>query len=416
MVTERYAHMEIENVHVSGFKAIDELEFEPGQITLVTGPNNSGKTSLLEAIRLGINPRAIGEHGEYPAKLIRTGETEASIHLMKRGTGGLKVVLSVPDEERCVNEVVAHLQQTVATPKRLATLIPRFEEDSESLSASELARAFNQSIQSSFSDHREEAVRIAKQRVVKIESTKGDFVHVTTNGIGSAMSDELKQTIQSGMSADLGIDLTEIDIGRLIDGPLNVTVSKSEISPKITVELLREANAAAGVQTDRSNGSAVRLSEIRDLLNRSRDGDQIDSLSFDQIVFDGEDGKYQIPYNFTGDGFQRMVELLWRLFDTEELPDVLLLEEPETHMHPEYVRQLVRQLTDFVRREDIQLFTTTHDIDLIRSFFDAVPPEQQEFLKENFRLLQMDPELPEIYDYEEAREVAMEMHIDLRGR
>mgnify|MGYP007091113051 FL=1 len=68
-----------------------------------------------------------------------------------------------------------------------------------------------------------------------------------------------------------------------------------------------------------------------------------------------------------------------------------------------------------VRDRGVQVFLTTHDIDTIRSFFDFVEPSQKAFLREEFRLLQMDQTLPESYDYDEAESLSKELQTDLRG-
>ena len=47
---------ELEHVEIEGFKGLEHVEFEPTDINLVTGRNNTGKTSFLEAIDLLYNP------------------------------------------------------------------------------------------------------------------------------------------------------------------------------------------------------------------------------------------------------------------------------------------------------------------------------------------------------------------------
>jgi AAA15 family ATPase/GTPase len=131
------------------------------------------------------------------------------------------------------------------------------------------------------------------------------------------------------------------------------------------------------------------------------------------MVFEEDGEKYQVPYEFMGDGFKTLLGLLWELSGEDD--DVLLLEEPENHMHPNYVHQFVHWLVDVAEDTGTQLFLTTHDIDFVRSFFDFVEPSQKAFLSEEFRLLKMDRTLPEVYDYDEAEELSKDLQVDLRG-
>ena len=54
--------MNINHFHVSGFKAVDELEVESKNTNLITVRNNSGKTSLPESINISSNPTHIAEY------------------------------------------------------------------------------------------------------------------------------------------------------------------------------------------------------------------------------------------------------------------------------------------------------------------------------------------------------------------
>lgn len=440
--------MEIENVHVSGFKAIDEIEFEPGQITLVTGPNNSGKTSLLEAIRLGVDPTSLREFGDETNKIINTNSSSVAVSVGRT-------------DEAEQNAVTAKLRRlsgekaTQALINSIAYNVPRSPPIYHRIQESEYneARAtsdLSEIIRSVLATEMEITSEVASNQVLLFTIRGNEIPYVFGKQgrpilplrVGSDISkkiyesgrfDKLRLSLSPDNSPD-GLNFGEISgqIGELKRDRIGETGYFREIRDALqypvnrfggespddrgSCKFVRRPSEVSPSDPPEQDDGMRRMSEIRDLLNAIDVSDSIDTLSFDQVVFEGEDGRYQVPYEFTGDGFQAIVKLLWVLFDTDELPDVLLLEEPDTHMHPEYVRQLVRQLTEFVRREGIQLFVTTHDIDMIRSFFDAVDPEQQEFLEENFRLLQMDPELPQMYDYEDAREVAMEMQIDLRGR
>jgi len=116
-----------------------------------------------------------------------------------------------------------------------------------------------------------------------------------------------------------------------------------------------------------------------------------------------------------GEGFQAIVALLWELLD-DDLPEVVFLEEPTTHMHPGYVREVVFFLIQLAMEEDVQLFVTTHSNDFLNDLFaENLREEEEAFLEEEFRLFQMQDGGAKTLDYREAEHSLEELMLDLRG-
>lgn len=63
--------MQISKVQISNILGIQELEFEPGGFTEVSGRNGEGKTSVLEAIKAAIQPAG------HDATLLRKGNRQS---------------------------------------------------------------------------------------------------------------------------------------------------------------------------------------------------------------------------------------------------------------------------------------------------------------------------------------------------
>ena len=59
--------MEIKKISIRNFKALHDVEFEPGSVNVFVGTNGAGKTSLLESI--GILSAAIFEQVEELCKI-----------------------------------------------------------------------------------------------------------------------------------------------------------------------------------------------------------------------------------------------------------------------------------------------------------------------------------------------------------
>jgi putative ATP-dependent endonuclease of the OLD family len=63
--------MRITRVHIENFRSIRALDIELGQTTVLIGPNNAGKTAILDAVRIVLT-RRWGQRG--------TGFTENDVH------------------------------------------------------------------------------------------------------------------------------------------------------------------------------------------------------------------------------------------------------------------------------------------------------------------------------------------------
>lgn len=53
--------MRIRSIRIERYRGIDQLEFQPGACTVIIGPNNAGKSAVLEGLDLLLNPR----YGRY---------------------------------------------------------------------------------------------------------------------------------------------------------------------------------------------------------------------------------------------------------------------------------------------------------------------------------------------------------------
>jgi len=116
------------------------------------------------------------------------------------------------------------------------------------------------------------------------------------------------------------------------------------------------------------------------------------------------------------------VALLWHLSSEKISDKIVLLEEPENHMHPGYLKQLVKIIIKFSEELNIQFFMTSHNADFIESFFNKnLSQKEKRYLNKELLTLRMgkiekgDYATLKTYDYKEAKETLNEFFIDLRG-
>ncbi|MFC7688678.1 ATP-dependent endonuclease [Paeniroseomonas aquatica] len=90
--------MRLKRVRINNFRSIRSADIEFGENTVLIGPNNSGKTAILEAIRIALT-RRWGQRG--------TGFTEYDIHLCESRPDpkiGDPVVIELEIQENVANE------------------------------------------------------------------------------------------------------------------------------------------------------------------------------------------------------------------------------------------------------------------------------------------------------------------------
>jgi len=76
-----------------------------------------------------------------------------------------------------------------------------------------------------------------------------------------------------------------------------------------------------------------------------------------------------LAVDWLGDGFRYAVNIL--AFGVVLHGTALLVEELETHQHPESLRKLTQTLFELAKQQDLQLFLTTHSMELITYALEA---------------------------------------------
>jgi AAA15 family ATPase/GTPase len=419
--------MKIERVEISGFKGISSLKFEPGQLNLITGRNNSGKTSLLEAIELALDPAEVEKYEERVPDLVNADKDEAEIKIGFRSRDTQKVEISNLGVEKDRKSISSALP----SPNEAQNELVRYHSPFPSLRDNEKIEFINRSIIEEIQTAVLEIDEFPRVRKSKIVVNGHIYEYISFVGELSEFAEDIayeaSESVFKKIKHSEEVEFSErfeeeMDEGHLWNNILQ-DVRNTLRRPRFSSDISKSSTDVSfcssplkltqdDVDLDKEN-AAVRLSDIEDYLKKHDLVENLDTLSLDQMVYEEDGEKYQVPYEFTGEGFKTLLGLLWELSGDDD--DVLLLEEPENHMHPRYIHEFVHWFVDVVEDTETQMFLTTHDIDFIRSFFDFVEPSQKQFLSEEFRLLKMDQTLPEVYEYDEAEELSKEMQVDLRG-
>ncbi len=419
----------VERVSVEGFKTIAELSVEPGQFTVVTGRNNSGKTSLLEAVRLGCEPETVRGFRAEPTAIdenplsetgissqIRRGSSEAVVETATDAESGRLKLQQVSDSH--AREVVAGV--VVDLLEQLFDGDSSLKEEFQSRQASKSNERSRVTLRGLVTEFLTGVDTELSSCVVKYTTEKKQYPIVSRPEVvrdllsSFGISDVAKKLGEDNLEK-LGVTHTDSGMGAFTT-PRNLVFAPDTFPDGKPDTRVPTKFVTHGTTVDADDDDPVKTDDIGDFLREKGILEDLKTFTLDDLIFDPDDGeKYAVPFDQMGDGFQAIVALLWELLD-DDLPEVVFLEEPTTHMHPGYVREVVYFLIQLAMEDDVQLFVTTHSNDFLNDLFaENLREEEVAFLEEEFKLFQMQDGGAKTLDYREAEESLEELMLDLRG-
>jgi ABC-type cobalamin/Fe3+-siderophores transport system ATPase subunit len=413
--------VQIDSVDITGYKGIESTKFDPKQMNIITGRNNTGKTSALEAIEVGLNPEYIRGYGDNISHIINLYHDHSSVRLETRNKT-VEYHLRKPEPEARENIFIDSIAELVADD----SMYPFIDDDERSR---ELVPDIATSIRQYLKSVDSQDLSKYTDNIMTLEYC-GENYHVIYSSrpfyedLIDGHEQEIIDTIATEINYDIDDVLDENSLVRferyleMILGKNRSAMPKKPDGPDDAM-IVQYQSLTDDLKPKNHEGSSTEKVELRKYLNEHgitpEPGATIEKFDFDDIVFNRGDRTYQLPYDFMGDGYKTIVGFLWQFFKNSDSNDVIFVEEPENHMHPGYVGQTVDLLTEIVRDEDLQLFVTTHNLDFISEFFGDYTVSKEEFLNENLQIIQMTETVPKIYDYQDAKEQVEDFQVDLRG-
>lgn len=323
--------MRITRIEIRNFRSIRHLAVDLGETTVFVGPNNAGKTAILDALRIALT-RRWGQRG--------TGFTEYDVHLKNdaddpKASEGVSIELraeeSEPDEwPTAITEALDPVvQMDPQTSVRSVVLQTRCKWNGDT-------GAFEPSWE--FLDLSRKPIADAETHTADLERF-WRYVPVFYLSALRDVGDEYSPRSQfwGPMLKSLQIPLgVEAQVQRVLDG-LNKDVLDADPRLRKIADTLSGATRIAA--RDRDGGLDLRMAPLKtwDLPSKA------------EIILRNEPDRPWLPLPRQGQGiqslsviflFQAFVDhLLRELYEPDSQP-VLALEEPETHLHPQAVRTL----------------------------------------------------------------------------
>lgn len=335
----------IDTIRVAGFRGIKELEVSLPRITVLIGPNNSGKTSLIKAFQLAL--------GDYARNL-----SEEDFYI-------------APDDKRA-SEIIVDIRVVPINDKE--NRVPNFDEV--------WLTEFGDKIKSEANGHQFLAIRT----ISRANATKGGF-------------DTTRATLESwppftGWSK---AKIKETKLGRRFESLPFISMEaqrdihqdvrdKSSFIGKILSSVEYDKNhiqtieAMIKVVNDQAVDKSLELKSLKnhlEKLNQSIGGSgsaevtpfpkKIRDLSKNFTVHFGETDKNSFSMEYHGMGTRSWAAMLTikafidilterHVAESEPLHPILAAEEPEAHLHPNAQKTLFRQLSDI----NGQMILSTH--------------------------------------------------------
>jgi len=402
--------MRIENIEIKDFKGIDALEFKPKKLNFIVGRNNTGKSSILQAINMVFNPirasfysmptKLINFHSKYSETIIQTSEKKR-----------YSIKIEKADENETMYQFKKDLVDSIGA--NFHKLDKKFDETLRVEIENKISESINKELVSFLT---KESIAITindKNKKIYYQLFRRDSRRVLIDFIKSIL-EYLKSKIHPNKS-----EISHIERRLLLDASSiafgieerNMKHEMKENNVLLIEDALMNYFIIVGDQ------EIDRINKVEKFLKEYNIIDGLERLSLEEVLFvNGE----KIPFEFLGDGSKAIIGLLWSISSKEISDRVILLDEPENHMHPGYIKELLKILIRFSKEFNIQFFIATHNIDFINMIFDKdLTQEEKDYLQKEVFVMRMekikDYTSPVKFNYEDSKNNIEKMSSDLRG-
>lgn len=391
----------IEWIEIENFRGISHLRYEPKKINLLIGRNNSGKSTVLDAIYR-----------------ILTGHTDTY-------NGGIRG----PTRKYDVN---VHAKYALLTSNEHKYIIYKDIHDVPE-------------------NYQEKAKEMLKSRLQNILTNDKKYNSLLSNnylfekildyiikelGFSVAIHDEkihilINYLLNSESTNKFMVDLSNILKDENINYPKKDLFTLSFLIHELSYDTIDFVNEDKKEEEEEKSGRVsfinnfdkfvvnpandpLELLELDKLVRENNLIPNLERLMEGGVVYKDGDNTYFLPYETHGTGFAILLSMISSIRDAKG--GVLLVEEPENHMHPGYLKVFIEQLMHLSQILDVQVFMTTHSYDMIDELSSYPNTSEEKAMIQVASLIHRDNEL-EIYYYspDEVQRNLNKLMIDLRG-
>ncbi len=413
----------IRRVLIRNFKAITELEFEPRLLNVFVGRNNTGKSTVLEAIALTCSiPKFKDVLGnDLLAETLERSERQ----LIRFGADNCKVEIELDNGHTKTLEILPSRKISELDQELANSVLSRIREYISAELESEIKRIESRMLEL------ERRIEIAKKRgdeeTVYLLEKRLQALRLEYSKLTTMRELEIDRKVHEYLERSNIVLLHKFD-NEVISvtlageyGHRTIVLREREDIPMIKV-LRRPAKSVDELikHIEDKRPSVIDevilklRSHIPELVNIRTKG-YFTPRAYVSLKYGV--GIRVVPLSLMGDGFKALLELYLPL-GLIKRRGIVLIEEPEVRLHPGYMNLFVELLVERIKRKPhIQLFLTTHSIELLKSLVETL---QERKLIDELMVIRMYRYGDGSTDYEVLTEhevvtELLELEQDLRG-
>ena len=437
--------MRIEKLILENFRLITDLNINPSAINIMVGKNNSGKSSLVEAIYFAFGDLdGVRLFQEHPSMLMNVFKAKSTKIEIQSDIGNHSIAIEKPD----IAEILPELKD------QLDLVLNKFSSSEELFSHYYTGRIDQEIISDVFSKIKSDgnlpmildavtstnvfiglgeslvnrSIKLTHNSSTKLFMPPYNFFHEKnfigllidaiadiTNLNNKKNSDKVRLTIHHYLS-----DFFKISMSRR-DSPVDEDAKDEKYFLDKSAFRRLEQNTRTNINSnDNEDATETESLRIEEIIKRNKLLTDLERFSFRSIVFRNGDETHEIPFDLMGDGFFALVNLLRGLI-ADPVPSIVVIEEPERDLHPGYIEQFTKYLVQISKTLGIQFFIISHSEDFINELFrlGELDTDISEFIKEELSVIRISSTknltLSSIKKYEEASFEVNDLELDLRG-
>ncbi|MDO9518121.1 MAG: ATP-binding protein [Methanosarcinaceae archaeon] len=399
----------INDISIKNFKGIEEMDFPCGSINIIVGPNNTGKSSILQSIWLAITSlknytdvmdNEISEIvvDEFNFKyLVNQGKEKSSIQLNLFNEDKINLDIIYSNKNKYYPELSNYFSLFISDLSYLNSEIP-FSQGLNYRVLRELQKT-NRSLKSDESKEKFDLVlnKISNQMDSEIKQFKKDLLDSEKLFIQSTLNNNL---ISIYTIAD---DFNDIiyhseEEKRIVDIPLIISSPHSGDNTPLLYEKLFNAKKISHVLENLKN----KISYLENI-----------GVIDDEIKVSLKDIDQTLPLSSMGDGFKGLLKLSFMAPLIKH--GIVLFEEPEISMHPGYFEILAKEIVS--SSHDSQFFITTHSLEFLEYLLEK---SEKLGVIDSVKILRLTRRAGnfidrEVYSGIDAKKDIEDIKIDLRG-